>query len=146
MKSVKNKFSTELVRFAQGLREGHGIRMKKGIQKTISVSAACLASFILLTACGAQEAETLPEDAGAVTANEALSLEDVGTIPDVVETVSADAQTVETEETAQMPSEEELISSDITIDFPFPVTQDEVYEDAELILVCVDESLSLIHI
>ena len=96
------------------------ISMRKAVQKVISVSVLCLMAFTFLTVCGAQEMETLPEDA--------------------VETVSADAQTVEAEETAQMPSEEELMPSGIVIDFPFPKTRDDDYEDAVLILVCVDES------
>ncbi|MBD5453303.1 MAG: hypothetical protein HDR30_03110 [Lachnospiraceae bacterium] len=86
------------------------IRMGKVIQRT--ASAACLIAFTFLTVHGAQKAETLPED----------------------------AQTAEPEESAQMPSEEELMPPGIVIDFPFPATRDAVYEDAELILVCVDES------
>ena len=77
------------------------IRVRKVVQKTISVSAVCLTVLMLLTACGAQEAETLPEDAGA------------------------DGQTAEAEESAQTQPEEEIISSRITIDFPYPWTQDE---------------------
>ena len=97
-------------------------------------------AFTLLAACGGQETASLPEDTGAVTANAATSPEDAETITNAVETLSADAQTIEAEETDQMPSEEELLPSGIVIDFPFPWTQNEFYEDAVLILVCVDES------
>ncbi len=107
------------------------IRMGKVIQRAASV--ACLAAFTLLTARAAQETESLPEDAGVITANAETSPEDI-------ETASADAQTVEAEETNQTPSEEESMPSGIVVDFPFPATQDEVYEDAVLTLVCVDES------
>ena len=96
------------------------ISMRKVVQRVISVSVLCLMLLMLLTVRGVQETEALPEDA--------------------VETVSADVQTVETEEINQMPSEEELMLAGIVIDFPFPATRDAVYEDAELILVCVDES------
>ncbi len=79
-----------------------------------------MTAFTLLAACGGQETENLPEDA--------------------VETVSTDAQTAEAEETDQTLLEEKLMPAGIVIDFPFPATRDAVYEDAELILVCVDES------
>ena len=101
--------------------------MRKEIQRLLSVLAVCAASVMILMVGGAQNVEALPDDVETASADEEK-------IPDNVEAAS-------TEETIPAKPEEELIQEGVHIDFPFPFTWDDVYEDAVLILVCVDESV-----
>ncbi|MCM1253773.1 MAG: DUF3876 domain-containing protein [Clostridium sp.] len=121
--------------------------MKIAIQKIIMPTALCLTAFMLVTACGAKEAEVLSDGAETVSVGEeaasdetAVTSMDEEAMADAVEAESADGETADASETASAASAGKFIPEGIIIDFDSTWTSGGEYDGYTLILVCTDES------